>query len=1083
MHCLKRLGLCNFKGMSVTGKIVTTLLLLVVHSTFLSAQDEDIPVFKQVTHPFMPPITSEYFFFSEDGLLWFSTAQGLTSFDGSDIVYHSSLHQSNGLGLNKISAMAEDSQHNLYLAGVSGLYYFDRKTKQFFPIITRPPGSRQDEPIYFSFLFIDNDGKLFAGSVFYGLFIYDPLSKQTAHYNIDHTKPDNWKDGRLNTIISFAAHSKDSTKLWAGTKHGIYLFDKKEKRFSQHFEIISDMAHKYSPKINDKSNIDVCRMDVANDSTIWFNSWAGGFARYNTITGKATIVFGRDALLKQKDLYYGYIIPRFTRLSEGKYLLGIHNGKTAIYDTRANKAAYFNVSQNDYTEEETRYISKDRKGNIWMLQRGFLYIAIPANLRLQTVKVSNLTSFDFNRPKLRGVYFDPAERLFYCGFLSASGIHVYDTNFIQKKIIPTSLINNYFNFGSTIDFKIIKDSSGRFWATGWKNHVMLPGEKKFTPIENKSPSLKWLGMDDQFNDIAATRNGNILIRRHNGIIYHINHTTLVADTIRCPDIKANGVEIKAASAWYDDKRDFVYLTSTEGIAQYNLGKKAMRIIPRSSLFGGLSNFQGVCAPALDATGRVWLMIPKFGVRVIDPVSLLCVDSIQYGDKGLMQGDYTAILGGSENYIVFHSLNGIVVYDYKKMQSFLFDNSNGLSSPDNKSFLYANGYIFIGQGSSRFEYFKLSNLDNYTADITPYLNTIRDDTFQVYTRTGFESDHSVRLPYFQNTLRFSFSAPEYLFPERVEYAYQLAPLEKEWHYTNYFNRNINYSKLSPGKYTFLLKSQMQGGNWKSTPVEYTILIVPAWWQTAWFKLLCTLLAAGLIIYLVQLRIRFVRKTERQAVAHQKELIELEAKALRAQMNPHFIFNSLNSIKSLINKNENEKAAAYLITFSKLIRTLFQNSDKREINLYEELETCRLYTELEKMRFGKKVNFEFLIDESVDLKEIKVPALILQPFIENAIWHGLVPKECGGTVKVSVQKKNGGVDCTVEDNGIGRELSEQYKTRYEATHQSRGIGLTGSRLELDKLMNNREDLLSITDIIDKDGKPAGTSVLITFKEKGE
>lgn len=574
-----------------------------------------------------------------------------------------------------------------------------------------------------------------------------------------------------------------------------------------------------------------------------------------------------------------------------------------------------------------------------------------------------------------------------------------------------------------------------------------------------------------------------MIRSNNGIVYHINHETLATDTIRCPEIKANGVEIKEASAWYDDKRNFVYLTRKEGIAQFDLSKKLMKIIPHSSLVGSLLPFQGVCAPALDATGRIWLMIPKYGIRIIDPVSLLCIDSIPYGDKGLMRGDYTALLGGSESYILFRSQNGIVVYDYNKRESFLFDKSNGLSSPDNKSFLAANGYFFIGQGSSRFEYFKLSNLDNYTADITPYLNTIRNDTFQVYTRTGFESDHLVRLPYFQNTLSFSFSAPEYLFPERVEYAYQLAPLEKEWHYTNYFNRNIKYSNLLPGKYTFLLKSQRQGGNWKSTPVEYTILIAPAWWQTAWFKLLCTLLAVGLIIYLVQLRIRFVRKTERQAITHQKELIELEAKALRAQMNPHFIFNSLNSIKSLINKNENEKAAAYLTTFSKLIRTLFQNSDKREINLYEELETCRLYTELEKMRFGKKVNFEFLIDESVDLKEIKVPALILQPFIENAIWHGLVPKECGGTVKVSVQKRNGGVDCTVEDNGIGRELSRQYKTHYEATHQSRGIGLTGSRLELDKLMNNREDLLSITDKIDKEGKPAGTSVLITFKEKGE
>jgi len=1066
--------------MSGFWKVLLVALITLNYSWFLFAQGHEIPVFKRVTHPFMPPITSEYFFFSEDGLLWFSTAHGLTSFDGSDIVYQSSLQQSNSLGLNKISAMAEDSLHNLYLAGPLGLYYFDRKTKQFFPIITGFPGNKQNAAISFPVLFIDSDGKLFAGSVFHGLFIYDPSNKQTTHYNTDPAKPANWEDGRRNTVISLAVHYTDSTKLWAGTGHGICLFDKKEKRFSQNFEIISDIAHKYNPDFNDRQFIDVCRMDVANDSIIWFNSWAGGFAKYNTQTGKATIVFGRDALYKAKDLYYGYFIPRFTRLSEGKYLLGIYSGKTAIYDTRTNEAVYFNVSQNDYSEEETRYITRDRNGNIWLLQRGFLYAAVPANRRLKTIRVPNLTSFDFTKPKIRGVYFDTASRLFYCGFLSSAGVHVYDTNFIQQHVITTATINNYYHFGSSIDTKITKDGSGRFWVTGWKNHVLLPGEKKFTRVEYKLPSLKWLGKENQFNDIIATRNGDILIKRNNGIIYHINHSSLAADTIRCPDIKADAVEIKSPSAWYDDKRDFVYLTRKEGIAQYNLLKKEMRIIPHSSLFGGLSSFQGVCAPALDAEKRIWLMIPKYGTRIIDPVTLACIDSIQYGDKGLMRGDYSAIIGGSENYMVFRSQNGIVVYDYKKRQSFLFDHSNGLSSPDNKSFLYANGYVFIGQGSSRFEYFMLSNLDDFRSTITPYLNTVSVDSLNVFTRTGLEKDQTIRLPHHQNTLTFSFSAPEFIFPERIEYAYQLYPVENNWRYANYFNRRISYSNLNPGKYVFKLKAQHQGGNWDTLPQEYIIWIVPAFWQTTLFKLFCILAAAVFVIFIVSRRIQAIRKSEQRRVEQERKLLELEAKALRSQMNPHFIFNSLNSIKSLINKKENDNAAEYLTTFSKLIRTLFQNSDKREISLYEELETCRLYTQIEKMRFGEKVDFIFEIDQTLDLKDIKVPALILQPFIENAIWHGLVPKESGGTVLLSIKKIGGAIECIIDDNGVGRELSGQYKAQYVSSHESKGISLTRSRLELDKLLNNREDTVHVIDKTDSQGKSLGTTIVLTFKE---
>jgi anti-sigma regulatory factor (Ser/Thr protein kinase) len=252
-----------------------------------------------------------------------------------------------------------------------------------------------------------------------------------------------------------------------------------------------------------------------------------------------------------------------------------------------------------------------------------------------------------------------------------------------------------------------------------------------------------------------------------------------------------------------------------------------------------------------------------------------------------------------------------------------------------------------------------------------------------------------------------------------------------------------------------------------------------------------LIVAIVTFLLWNRIRQLRlkhkmileqkETEKLKTKYEKDLLTLEAKALRAQMNPHFIFNSMNSIKSLINKNENEKAANYLTTFSKLIRTLFQNSDKREVSLYEEIETCKLYTQLERMRFGDNIKFIFNVDETIDLKDIKVPALILQPLIENAIWHGLVPKETGGTIVFSIKETDGTVECVIDDDGIGRELSNQYKAQYRATHESKGIGMTQSRLELDKLLNEREDTIQLIDKKNANDIAAGTKVIITFKEK--
>jgi len=215
--------------------------------------------------------------------------------------------------------------------------------------------------------------------------------------------------------------------------------------------------------------------------------------------------------------------------------------------------------------------------------------------------------------------------------------------------------------------------------------------------------------------------------------------------------------------------------------------------------------------------------------------------------------------------------------------------------------------------------------------------------------------------------------------------------------------------------------------------------------------------------------------------ERSLQELEAKTLRAQMNPHFIFNCMNSIKSLIQQEEGNKAVTYLTTFSKLLRTILQNSDEREVTLYDELETCKLYVQLEAMRFGNKFTYEFKIDETADLKSIKVPALIIQPFIENAIWHGIMPKADGGTVSLTVDTVGSSIRCIIDDNGIGRERSKQneFKTG-QANHQSKGIWLTQNRLNLDSLLNSRNSRIEIIDKYDEQQRSAGTKVVLTLSE---
>ncbi|MBK6826676.1 MAG: hypothetical protein IPG86_07370 [Chitinophagaceae bacterium] len=808
--------------------------------------------------------------------MWFSTSQGLTSFDGSDIVYHSPLQLTTQYELSRIWAMVEDRDHNFYIGTSTCLLYFDRKAKK----ITNITYTYKDDHITRDFgiaaMYLDEKGLLYAGGGLRGLFIYDPTSQKLEHYNLNSSKTDSWTDRTFNTVCSFTSHATDPNKLWVGTYHGIYLFDKKEKKFTQNFMIASETTHKYNQVLStDKQYIEVLRLETEGDSLIWFSSWLGGFGKYNIKNGKADMVFGRDAIYKAKDLYYGYVIAGFLRLSTDKFLIGIHSGKTAVYDTRLNKATYFNISGNDYLHEQTRYLSFDGKGNIWMLQKGLLYVSVPENRRFKSITIPGHTQFSLVAPKLRGMFYDSSNQLYYGSFHGSTGIHVFDRDFVQQKIIPTSLINNFYNYGTSIDLRLAKDGSGRFWALGWKTHVLLKGETKFEPVEKRFSSLAWLGTENRFNDLTVTGDGNMLFRESGGLIYHLDHRTLRVDTIRIPELKKELLKIKDASAWYDRSRNLLYLTRGGGLVQYSLGSKESRILSSEALFGNLPRTEGVCTPTLDEAGRIWLMIPKYGIRIIDPGSLRCVDSILFGTKGLFRTDFTAMVGGSDHYMLFRSQNGVVIYDAKKQQSFLLDRSNGLSSPDNVSFLYCNGYMFVGQ-QDRFEYFRLSNLDNFVSTINPYLSSVKSDTTQVYIRTGLENEGAIKLPYYQNTLNLSFSAAEFLFPERIEYSYKLTPLENEWHYTNYFNRKIIYSKLPPGKYIFHLRSQVQGGDWSTKSSEYTITISAAWWQTILFRIICALAGIGLLIFGVRRRINFVRKKEKERSGHEKELLELESK---------------------------------------------------------------------------------------------------------------------------------------------------------------------------------------------------------------
>jgi LytS/YehU family sensor histidine kinase len=175
-------------------------------------------------------------------------------------------------------------------------------------------------------------------------------------------------------------------------------------------------------------------------------------------------------------------------------------------------------------------------------------------------------------------------------------------------------------------------------------------------------------------------------------------------------------------------------------------------------------------------------------------------------------------------------------------------------------------------------------------------------------------------------------------------------------------------------------------------------------------------------------------------------ELEMQALRAQMNPHFIFNCLSSINHFILKNESEMASDYLTKFSRLIRMVLNNSKNPLINLEEELEMLRLYMDLERLRFNNTFDYSINFYNHFDISSIFIPPLLLQPFAENAIWHGLMNKKEQGLMEVAFELDNGMLNCYIIDNGIGRKNAETLKSKSAEKQKSMGMQITAERLAL-------------------------------------
>jgi tetratricopeptide (TPR) repeat protein/two-component sensor histidine kinase len=252
------------------------------------------------------------------------------------------------------------------------------------------------------------------------------------------------------------------------------------------------------------------------------------------------------------------------------------------------------------------------------------------------------------------------------------------------------------------------------------------------------------------------------------------------------------------------------------------------------------------------------------------------------------------------------------------------------------------------------------------------------------------------------------------------------------------------------------------------------------EKRWILIVSLVIILLLLLFFYQFRMSQQRKMDNEKHKLMHQLSEMKIEALRAQMNPHFIFNALNSINRYIIRSDKETASDYLVKFSKLMRLILENSKTSSVPLSNELEALRLYVELEMLRFDHKFDFVLEVDPQIDLSGTGIPPLIFQPYVENSIWHGLLNKEGKGTVSVKITKE--GVQklrCVIEDNGVGRARAAELRSVTHGSRKSFGTQITRDRIQLLEGDDNR---MAIVDLFDDQQQPAGTRVelLLNFNK---
>jgi ligand-binding sensor domain-containing protein len=1027
----------------VSGVYVLCCILPIISK----AQEKDIKFHHITVDDGLPSNTVNSVIRDSRGFIWIASENGVSRYDGYTFSnFRSNEEDEFSISSNIAYAVFEDKQDRLWVGSVNGLDLLnrsmDRFDKHFFkgiPVRAIYQDTRGN-------VWIGTDGGLYLYQEETGKFIrpFDNLFAKHDQYN---------------TIPSITEDQKGN--LWIGTsRNGVYVYNFNDKSFK---EFRKDDTQPGSLSDN---NIRCIIKD--HRQRMWVSTYGGGINLYQPETGTfKTYVNDADDPSSLSNNLTNVIWED----NDGKLWIGTDGNGLDIFDPTTD--FFYHVVHSPYNSKSlnnsvVRSISTDGRGGIWVgtyaggvnffdqNTEAFFHYKVPTfngnnsvtsfaeekngNLWIGTDggglcyfnRVTGQFSNFYHNKKNRNSISDNriiSLLLDHKGFLwigtYLGGLCKYDTKtrtFYRYEYRDRSMLSD------NVIWTLLEDNQNRIWA-GTNNGLNLydPVKDNFTNIDITNSNLSNSMVRSMYED----DNGRLWIGTQQGINLLKSNNSF--DVIKCDHNKSNGLSNDWIRTINQDLQGNIWIGTFEGLNLFDEASNTFHVFKETD---GLpdNTVSGIIG---DHRNNIWISTGR-GLAWLDMKTKTIKN--YYVNDGLQDNQFN-----------------INAFFKTQKGEFLFGGINGFS-------LFVPDVIKHTENNGFPPPLALTSFKIFNKEILPQ---VQGSPLHKHIN---ETDQ-INLSYDQSVLTFEFSALNFIQPENNHYAYRLKGFENEWNYIE-GKRSATYTNLEPGSYTFQVKASNNDGVWNEKGISIDLNIAPPFWDTWWFKTIIAMLCMTVALYIFDL----VKIRIREKIRINKIIAELEIKALIAQMNPHFIFNCLTSIQELIMVNKPQDAMHYLNQFSRLLRTVLQTSEKNYISLEQELILLELYLELEAMRFDKQFHYKIEVEPIIDPEEITIPSFLLQPFVENALWHGLMHKKGDRNLTISFKLETEDLLlCKIEDNGIGREHASIIKKKSLKSYQSMGIKIIGERIELMKKQNGAFDL-QIIDKVDDDGVAKGTTVII-------